>query len=104
MQIQLEELWFMNELPQSIVLYGHRRMGKTSILRNIATRLGAQTRIAYINLQLCETATSIGEVLITLTDKIAKTTTIPAPSDTELFALPEITFRRYIETITQTDG
>ena len=51
---QLEELWLMNPIPQSIVLYGHRRMGTTSILRNTADRLGSQTRIAYIN--LCEIA------------------------------------------------
>ena len=62
----------------------------------------SHTRIAYINLNLCEIANSIGEVLLTLTDEIAKATNIPAPSDDDLLKLPEITFRRYIETITQT--
>ena len=100
---QLEELWFMNKLPQSIVLYGHRRMGKTSILRNIATHLGADTRIAYINLNLCEVCNSVGEVLLTLTDELAKVTTVPKPTDTDLLNLPEITFRRYISAIANTN-
>ena len=100
---QLEELWFMSKLPQSIVLYGHRRMGKTSILRNIATRLGADTRIAYINLNLCEVCNSVGEVLLTLTDELATVTTVPKPTDTDLLNLPEITFRRYISAIANTN-
>jgi hypothetical protein len=100
---QLEELWVMNTIPQSIVLYGHRRMGKTSILRNIATRLGSDTRIAYINLNLCEVCNSIGEVLLTLTDELAKVTPVPKPSDTDLLTLPEISFRRYMSAIAQTN-
>jgi hypothetical protein len=34
---QLEELWVIGHHLQSVVLYGHRRMGKTSILLNAAT-------------------------------------------------------------------
>ncbi|MEY3302951.1 MAG: hypothetical protein RLZZ139_1324, partial [Cyanobacteriota bacterium] len=28
---QLKELWIIDTSPQSVLLYGHRRMGKTSI-------------------------------------------------------------------------
>ncbi|NES23625.1 MAG: AAA family ATPase, partial [Symploca sp. SIO3E6] len=43
---QLEELWLTNHQVQSVVIYGHRRMGKTSILRNVANRLGAEIKLA----------------------------------------------------------
>ena len=39
---QLEELWLMSNQLQSVVLYGHRRMGKTSILKNLSSYLRQQ--------------------------------------------------------------
>ena len=35
---RLEELWAGSEQKPSIVLYGHRRMGKSSILHNLGAR------------------------------------------------------------------
>ncbi|MEM9092539.1 MAG: ATP-binding protein, partial [Cyanobacteria bacterium P01_F01_bin.53] len=69
---QLEELWITGETLQSIVLYGHRRMGKTSILRNAANCLGSQTQVIYINLQrLGDVENGVGEVLLALSDEIS---------------------------------
>ncbi|WP_392532002.1 hypothetical protein [Nostoc sp. C117] len=47
---QLKELWVMGNQLQSIVLYGHRQMGKTSILLNAANCLDSQIKLAYVNL------------------------------------------------------
>ncbi|WP_353570142.1 ATP-binding protein [Candidatus Albibeggiatoa sp. nov. BB20] len=47
---ELESLW-MSKNPASVVLYGHRRMGKTSILHNLGCRFGDQKHIIDFNLQ-----------------------------------------------------
>ncbi len=48
---RIEELWTQPDQISSIVLYGHRRMGKTSILRNLPGRFGPHTHIIDFNLQ-----------------------------------------------------
>jgi hypothetical protein len=50
---RLEELWGSDATRQvpSVVLYGHRRMGKTSILHNLGARFGAQTLLVDFNMQ-----------------------------------------------------
>jgi len=40
---RLEELWTGTGQKPSVVLYGHRRMGKPSILHNLGARFGART-------------------------------------------------------------
>ncbi|HDN27102.1 MAG TPA: ATP-binding protein [Thioploca sp.] len=47
---RLEELWTVPK-PPSVILYGHRRMGKTSILQNLGTRFGNQSQIIDFNMQ-----------------------------------------------------
>ncbi|MFM6023519.1 MAG: ATP-binding protein, partial [Dolichospermum sp.] len=47
---QLEELWLRGIQLQSVVIYGHRRMGKTSILLNAANSLDNQVKVVYVNL------------------------------------------------------
>ncbi|MBD1859465.1 MULTISPECIES: AAA family ATPase [Leptolyngbya] len=99
---QLEELWFMSDRLQSVVLYGHRRMGKTSLLRNINDRLGSNTQLIYVNLlNLGEVTQGAGEVLLSICDEIAQATNHPAPSDTDLINLPYPTFRRYLQSLIQ---
>ncbi|MGB2925343.1 MAG: ATP-binding protein, partial [Limnothrix sp.] len=97
---QLEELWITNQTRQSIVLYGHRRMGKTSILRNASSHNGSTGKIIYINLQrLGEVENGVGEVLIALSDEIAIATNIEPPSDDDLLKLPQRTFERYLKKV-----
>jgi hypothetical protein len=99
---QLEELWFVSERLQSVVLYGHRRMGKTSLLRNVNNRLGSNTQLIYVNLlNLGEVTQGAGEVLLSICDEIAQATNHPAPSDTDLINLPYPTFRRYLQSLIQ---
>lgn len=97
---QLEELWLMGTQMQSVVLYGHRRMGKTSILRNLSQRLGAGVKVAYVNLLgVGDIAQAEGEFLMAMSDAISQAVNVEAPIDDDLLNLPYPTFRRYLERI-----
>ncbi len=97
---QLEELWLMGNQLQSVVLYGHRRMGKTSILKNMSLSLGNNIKVAYVNLlNLGDVSEGAGEVLITLSDAISQTVSIASPKDEDFLRLPYPTFRRFIQSV-----
>ena len=97
---QLEELWVQGNNLQSVALYGHRRMGKTSILLNATNCLGAKVQVAYVNLlRVGDCSQGVGELLIAITDAIAKTVKIAPPVDKDLLDLPYLTFGRYIEQV-----
>ena len=101
---QIEELWLMSSQLQSVVLYGHRRMGKTSILKNLSSYLGININVAYINLLNLGTVSpnqGESEVLIALSDTISQTLSISSPSDEDFLQLPALTFQRFIRTISQ---
>jgi hypothetical protein len=97
---QLEELWVMGYQLQSVVLYGHRRMGKTSILRNIANCSGSGVKVAYINLlNMGATSQGVGEVLMAISDAISDAVGCTPPSDADLLNLPYRTFERYLKQV-----
>ncbi|OUL28351.1 ATPase [Nostoc sp. T09] len=97
---QLEELWVMGYQLQSVVLYGHRRMGKTSILVNAANSLGSGIQLVYVNLlRLGDTPQGVGEVLMAITDEISQAVKIPPPTDADLLNLPYRTFERYLKQV-----
>ncbi|MDB9314085.1 AAA family ATPase [Spirulina sp. CS-785/01] len=97
---ELEQLWLINHILQSVVLYGHRRMGKTSILRNISNSLGSEVLVAYVNLQNVGNVThGVGEVLMAITDELAETLNLDPPTDNDLLTLPQRTFERYLKII-----
>ncbi|MCC3565155.1 MULTISPECIES: ATP-binding protein [unclassified Microcoleus] len=97
---ELEELWVKGNNLQSVALYGHRRMGKTSILLNATNCLGAKVQVAYVNLlRVGDCSEGVGELLIFITDAIAKTVKIAPPADRDLLDLPYLTFGRYIEQV-----
>jgi hypothetical protein len=97
---QLEELWVKGNPLQSVALYGHRRMGKTSILLNASNCLGSKVQVAYVNLlRVGDCSQGVGELLIFITDAIAKTVKIAPPADRDLLDLPYLTFGRYIEQV-----
>lgn len=63
---RLEELWGSAENRQvaSVVLFGHRRMGKSSILQNLgAHRFGARTLVAYFTMQRAPRLENTGQFL-----------------------------------------
>ncbi|WP_237747813.1 AAA family ATPase [Planktothrix mougeotii] len=97
---QLEELWVSTSQLQSVVLFGHRRMGKTSILRNISTRLDEKVKLVYVNLlTVGNSIQGVGEVLMAIADSLSDTLQIPPPDDESLINLPYRTFERYLKQI-----
>lgn len=97
---QLKELWISSKQLQSVVIYGHRRMGKTSILLNVANSLGSQVKVAYVNLfRLGNIRQGVGEVLMAISDEISEAVNIPAPPDEDLLHLPYRTFERYLKQV-----
>lgn len=63
---RLEELWAGEGQWPSVVLYGHRRMGKTSILQNLGPRFGRRTVVVDFNMQRVGLVASSGELLYNL--------------------------------------
>ncbi|NET44511.1 ATP-binding protein [Okeania sp. SIO2B3] len=95
---ELEELWVMNSHKQSVVLYGHRRMGKTSILRNVANYSGSDIQVVYVNLQnLAAISEGMGEVFLAIGDEISVALNFPPPDTEELLRFPQRTFKLYLQ-------
>jgi hypothetical protein len=61
---QIRAAWAKPGQRDSLVVYGHRRMGKTSVLRNIVALggLGEATGLAYINLQTVDWSESLADL------------------------------------------
>jgi hypothetical protein len=97
---QLQELWLLGNHLQSVVIYGHRRMGKTSILKNIESRLGSGIHVAYVNLLKSAGAETLSDVLLAISDQVAATLAIAPPSDAEMEASPDRTFDRFLRRAT----
>jgi hypothetical protein len=67
---QLEELWLKPGQVDSLVLYGHRRMGKSSILQNLPHRLDPATNwVVDFNLQTVNRSDT-GSLLFDLASKM----------------------------------
>jgi hypothetical protein len=97
---QLAELWVRENHLQSVVIYGHRRMGKTSILLNAAKLIGEGVKVAYINfLNIGDSPQGVGEVLMAICDAISDEVNLPPPTDADLINLPYPTFRRYLKQV-----
>lgn len=63
---RLEELWRGDGQKPSIVLYGHRRMGKSSILHNLGSRFGQEAVIIDFNMQRVGMVSNTAELLYNL--------------------------------------
>jgi len=102
---QLEELWYDSANPPSLVIFGHRRMGKTSILRNLDGRLGSRVHVAYVNLLLLgDLRNGAADLFLKLADSIAETCQhrqLPAPriDDAAFERRPELAFERYLKQV-----
>ncbi|MDD4446352.1 MAG: AAA family ATPase [Methanothrix sp.] len=95
---RLEELWCGTNAPPSVVLCGHRRMGKTSILRNINTHLGSEVRLAYVNLQILGGAAGgVSDLFLAMADEIrAALPELPEPGTNEFDSHPYRAFEQYL--------
>ena len=96
---QLQDPWMGNHL-QSVVIYGHRRMGKTSILKNVGRVLGSGLRVAYVNLLKSAGADNLSDVLLAISDQVAATLAIPPPKDADMANSPARTFERFLRRAT----
>jgi hypothetical protein len=84
---RLEELWSVPGQCPSVVLYGHRRMGKSSILHNLtAAQFGQAMTIVDFNMQRVGFVNNTNELLYTLAlacyDEI-QPTTINEPTEAQ---------------------
>ncbi|MCA9962372.1 MAG: ATP-binding protein, partial [Anaerolineales bacterium] len=68
---RIAEVWSAKANPDSIILYGHRRMGKSSILRNLEQAAPPGSLVVYADLA-GETSfvASSGDLLLALADKL----------------------------------
>jgi hypothetical protein len=109
---QLEELWApgAKQCP-SVVLYGHRRMGKTSILRNLGGRFGPHTVMVDFNMQRVGPVAHTGELLYNLalalydaqTSEVLKTSEVFSEPDETAFTAhnPYTAFNRFLKRFDQ---
>ena len=97
---QLEELWVFRYQLQSVLIFGHRRMGKTSILLNAANCLESQVKVAYVNLlNVGNIPQGVGEVMMAISDAISEIVNLPTPSNADFINLPYPTFKRYLKQV-----
>lgn len=105
---RLEEIWCSAGQVPSVILYGHRRMGKSSILHNLGQRFGTQTTIVDFNMQRVGLVSNTGELFsnlaLALYDTLspAQQDNLPEP-DEERFTTqnPYTAFDRFLR---QLDG
>jgi hypothetical protein len=67
---RIETHWATAGQPAAIILYGHRRMGKTSILRNLAGRTGSDSLYIYLDMQQFALIEHTGQLLLDFTETI----------------------------------
>ncbi len=57
---EVEELWNVIHTQPSIIIYGHRRMGKSSILRNLGGHFSGDTQLVYADMQRMQARSTEG--------------------------------------------
>jgi len=101
---ELEELWSRPGQVPSVVIYGHRRMGKSSILRNLGARFGTSTLVVDFNMQRVGQVNNTRELLYSLA--LAIYDHLPSPMQTKisepdeskfLASSPTLAFDRYLK-------
>jgi hypothetical protein len=104
---RIGEVWTAKKNPDSIILYGHRRMGKSSILRNL-DQVAPQGSIVVYSDMAGETSfiESTGDLLLGLADRIfyaarracsSATLATPDPEAYRTQAQAQLHFNRLLE-------
>ncbi len=109
---QLEELWGSDPAIQapSVVLYGHRRMGKTSILHNLGARFGRETVVVLSSMQRIGPVRHTGELLHALALDVRNALDdagLPAPAEPDEAAFtahPYRAFDRFLREVRRAIG
>jgi hypothetical protein len=100
---RIEELWSIEseDLP-SIIIYGHRRMGKSSILRNLRRHFSADTILAYFDMQRVGQVQDTGELLfnfaLTVHDTLASSA-LPEPALSDFQRMWATGFNLYLREV-----
>lgn len=106
---RIEELWGASagQVVPSLVLFGHRRMGKSSILQNLGgRRFGIHTIVTQFTMQRAGRLKSTGELLAIFAAKIQealaeKGTLVPEPDFAYFEQSPYVAFDRFLKAARQ---
>lgn len=60
---QIETRWATSDLLPPLILFGHRRMGKSSLLRNLSRSMNTNTLSAYLNMENTAWVDNTGDLL-----------------------------------------
>ena len=103
---RIREIWIRKPNPDSVILYGHRRMGKTSILRNLGQVAPPGSLLVYADLKgLAAFAEGIHHLLQNLAQEITwvaqdRGLGIPDPSPSD-YAAPSEAARSFRDLLRQ---
>jgi hypothetical protein len=86
---RLEELWAKEGQCPSVVLYGHRRMGKSSILHNLGAHFGANTVVVDFNMQRVGLVGSTGELLHNMATALSDAQTFEVSETSKVLPVEE---------------
>lgn len=86
---------------KTIMLYGERKMGKSSILLALANSNLSQVKLVYLDLTCLGSVSWWGEILLAISDSISEALNI-APIEYEaLIKSPELIFKKYLSAVLQ---
>ncbi len=100
---ELKELWEKPGQCPSVVLYGHRRMGKSSILQNLKYYFDSQTVIIDFNMQFILELANTGQLLYLLASEISyqfskvQPNALENPLEEHFISYPARSFRRFLD-------
>ena len=89
---RIQRLWASGELTPVIVLYGHRRMGKSSVLRNLDRFAATDVLLVYLDMQDVTLVEQSGDFLLEIaegTDRLLRSNGI----ELETYPIPTFTLR-----------
>ena len=69
---QIETHWAIGGLMPVLILYGHRRMGKTSVLRSLAKNTDANNLYVYLDMQNAGWVEHTGQLLLDFAEAVHK--------------------------------
>ena len=104
---QLKELWGKAGQCSSVVLYGHRRMGKSSILQNLKYYLDSNTIIVHFDMQLTGDITNTSQLLFLMALEIyyqfnqVKSNCLAIPQENDFITYPRHTFKHFLDKLNQ---
>ena len=100
---QIAAVWAKPGPCDSLVIFGHRRMGKSSIASNILTfcQLGDDTGLAFLNIQNVDWSQSLSDLCYAIAFQLwqAGPTTTQEPQHEDFQPYPLTTLRQFLATL-----